>query len=216
MLEVIEVREGNFEFSDIFSYEDRKRNVLYKQLYQLSIAIGIILFIVTIVMVDSTFIKFFLAFFSLALIGVPGYMIFEIIQKMTDDIVGFVIIFDEAKTLEHIHVRRWLKGKLDGYTEEEIRFNQAIGFQALMDDEGEFIVEIIVDANFPGTSVFKTYDLSSLAEFILLFQKIAPDMDKWYYKTMDGKEWENEIKVELNNEIETSRIPWLIRKYYGF
>ena len=22
--------------------------------------------------------------------------------------------------------------------------------------------------------------------------------------------------IELNNEIETSRIPWLIRKYYGF
>lgn len=216
MLEVIEVREGNFEITDIFSYEDRKRNILYKQLHQASIAIAIVFLILTIIFVNSIFLQIFLIIISLALMGVSGYMIFTIIQNLTEDIVGFVIIFDEDKTLQHIHVRRWIRGQLDGFIEEEVRFNQAIGFQALMDDEGEFVVEIIVDPDFPGTSVFKTYDLSSLAEFIHLFQKIAPEMDKWYYKTIDGEPWEKEIKVELNNEIETSRIPWLIRKYYGF
>ena len=100
--------------------------------------------------------------------------------------------------------------------EEEIRFNQAIGFQVLFTDEGDLIIEIIVDPNFPGTSIFRTYDFGTLAELILLFQKVRPEKDKWYYKLADGNDWDSEYKSELNYEIQIARVPWQIRKYYGF
>ena len=67
-----------------------------------------------------------------------------------------------------------------------------------------------------GTGPAKTYDMTTLAEFILLFQKVLPDMDKWYYKSVEGEEWSSELKIELNQEMQLARVPWLIRKYYGF
>ncbi|MFV2016129.1 MAG: hypothetical protein ACC656_11910 [Candidatus Heimdallarchaeota archaeon] len=113
-------------------------------------------------------------------------------------------------------MRRWLKGKYSDFSEEEIRFNQAIGFQALLDENGDILVEVIVDPDFPGFPIFRTYDLATLAEFILLFQKTLPEMDKWYYKSANGEEWSSELKIELNQEMQLARVPWLIRKYYGF
>ncbi|OLS20127.1 MAG: hypothetical protein HeimC2_38720 [Candidatus Heimdallarchaeota archaeon LC_2] len=216
MLEVIEVREGNFEITDLFAYEDRKRIILYRQLLQGSGFILVILLLLVFLMIKLIILKILFIIVLFVMIGGSGYIIYRFSQQLTEDIIGFVIIFNEAKILQTIRVRRWIKGELDGFIEEEIRFNQAIGFQVILDDEGIFLVEIIVDPDFPGTSVFKTYDISTLVEFILLFQKIAPNMDKWFYKTIEGENWSNELEVELNNEIETSRIPWLIRKYYGF
>lgn len=216
MLEVVEVRDGNFEISDLYKDQDRKQIIFYKQML---IGASIFLFLLSLMatrLTDNFLLALFAILTFIALIGTSSYYAYQFHIQLTEEINGFVLIFNSIQQVSSLRVRRWLKGKFSDFSEEEIRFNQAIGFQAILDENGDILVEVIVDPNFPGSPIFKTYDIATLAEFIHLFQKVMPDMDKWYYKTSDGEEWESELKIELNQEMQLARVPWLIRKYYGF
>ncbi|MCE7737725.1 MAG: hypothetical protein GPJ54_22730 [Candidatus Heimdallarchaeota archaeon] len=216
MLEVAEVRDGNFEISDLFTDQDRKQIIFYKQLLQAFSIFLLILALIIIGQLDSLLIQILITLLFLSIIGGVVYFAIQFHLQLTEEINGFVLIYDDNLQVNTLRVRRWLKGKYSDFSEEEIRFNQAIGFQALLNENGDIQVEVIVDPNFPGSPIFKTYDFATLAEFILLFQKAMPKLDKWYYKAEDGNEWSSELTIELNQELQLARVPWLIRKYYGF
>lgn len=216
MLEVVEVRDGNFEISDLFTDQDRKQIIFYKQLLQGATGFLVILAFIVIIQSESLLIRVLIIVVFIGLIGSSAYFAIQFHIQLTEEINGFVLIYDDNLQVSTLRVRRWLKGKYSDFSEEEIRFNQAIGFQALLNENGDIQVEVIVDPNFPGSPIFKTYDVATLAEFILLFQKAMPEMDRWYYKSEDGDEWSTELTNELNQEMQLARVPWLIRKYYGF
>ncbi|MHA2028639.1 MAG: hypothetical protein ACW99A_06550 [Candidatus Kariarchaeaceae archaeon] len=216
MLEVIEVRDGNFEISDLFADQDRKQIIFYKQLLQGGAALLLILFLLIVRLANSPFLIIFVVLSFVTLIGISFYFVYKLYISLTEDISGFVLIFNSEKEVNAMRVRKWTKGKFHDYIEEEIRFNQAIGFQAIIDEDGDILIEIIVDPDYPGEAIFKTYDIATVAELILLFQKAMPKLDKWFYKTSNKDEWSSELKIELNQEIQLARVPWLIRKYYGF
>ena len=173
MLVVTELRIGSYEISDQFISEDRDRFIQYRLGNKIIMVVSIFLILSQFILLLSEF--RWISIIAL-LFGVTGLLISIRIETMIKNnlrqtISGFVIGFNEERRLTDLHVREWKENANDEYFEKSVRFNQAIGFQAILDNEGLIKIEIIVDPDFPGTPIFQSYDFFTLAELLLLFQK---------------------------------------------
>lgn len=221
MLDVLEVRNGTFELGDRFLNEDRNRTYFLISLSRFGLAGGTASIFFTLflrnVVTNIVSLSLAMTIIVIAMLSIILGLIgsYTLRFSLGDELNGLTIQFNEQQQLATIHTRTWVKSTKDEFIEQDVRFNQSIGFQAVLMEEGDIFIEIIVDPNFPGTTIFRTYDLRTLAEFILTFQKILPEMDKWYYKQEDGSDWTIDLKSELNDEIKDARVPITIRGYYG-
>ncbi|MHA2250396.1 MAG: hypothetical protein ACXAD7_08535 [Candidatus Kariarchaeaceae archaeon] len=216
MLEVTELRIGSYEISDQFLNEDRDRFVQYRLGNKIIMGISIFLILSQFILLLGEFrwISIIALFFGVIGIIISLKIEMMIRHNLRQHLSGFVIEFDEERRLKDLHVREWKENSNDEYIEKSVRFNQAIGFQAILDDEGLINIEIIVDPDFPGTTIFQSYDFFTLAELLLLFQKTLPNKDKWFYKTIDGESWPEGYKQEFNEEVLVARTPWIIHDFF--
>ena len=215
MIDVLIPQKGVFEISDQEMTSIRDSNILKYKKILASILLFSFSFLISITL--GLLIIFWLYFLTLISVG-SVYLLFYRLQALKEDLnpaVGsFILIFDKNKKLINFRVRKWMKNSKDSFTEEEIRFNQSIGFKVIWKLDGLLELEIIVDPEFPGSLIFTTYDFYSLAEIIVLFQLCIPELDNWHYRIEDGAEWPLNQKKELNEDILATRVPWNVREYF--
>lgn len=210
MLAVTNVRSGTYEIGDQYRMEDRNRFHQYRLGNRFILFLsGLLVFTQTLNVID----KFRIAFLAFIFFGLAGgYISLRLEQtiksNLKEDISDFIIDLDDNKEVLSLRVRSWLPNSVNTYIEKEVRFNQAVGFQAILEDNGTITVEIIVDPDFPGTPIFRSYDFHAIAELVILFQKVFSDLDKWFYKTITGEQWPTEHKTEFNEEMLVAKIPW--------
>ena len=111
MLEVVEVRDGNFEISDLFTDQDRKQIIFYKQLLQGATGFLVILAFIVFLQFDSLLVRVLIIVVFIALIGSSAYFAIQFYLQLTEEINGFVLIYDDNLQVSTLRVRRWLKGK---------------------------------------------------------------------------------------------------------
>lgn len=214
-MEILEVRQGQYEISDYFCNEDRNRTKLIQNAIRFMIPISIFLAFLSI-RISSLWLRILMIILFIAVSGGLIYLMYLFKDKLPPLLNGFVVDFTPEKKVNSIRVREWLLGSNNEFQERDVRFNQAIGFLARIDENGDIWAEIIVDPEFPGTPIFHTYDMQSLAELNHLFQEILPDLDRWVYRNWKNEDWYPELKDDLNEAIQNTRVPWQIRKYFDF
>ncbi|MHA2401788.1 MAG: hypothetical protein ACXADH_02260 [Candidatus Kariarchaeaceae archaeon] len=217
MLSVTNIKRGSYEVGDQYRTEDRNR------FHQYRLGNRFILFLSALLVLTQTLNvidKYRLAFLAFIFFGLTGmYLSLRLEQKiklnLKEDLSGFVIDLGENKEVISLRVRKWLANSVNTHVEHEVRFNQAIGFQAILEDNGLVVVEIIVDPEFPGTKIFRSYDLHAIAELVVLFQKVFPELDKWFYKTTTGEVWHSEHKEEFDEEMLIAKVPWEFHDFFA-
>ncbi len=217
MLIVTELRIGTYEITDQYRSEDRDRYVKYRLGNWIFMGISTLIIISQLRPFFENFdlIPIFVILFGISGIGITLKLEMQIRDYLKEEITGVILGFDDEKALKSIIVRKWRENSNSEFTEQNIRFNQAIGFQVILEESGLITVEIIVDPEFPGTSIFQSYDFYTISEFVVLFQKGLPELDKWFYKTIIGEDWPNEYKKELTEDILVARVPWEIQKFFS-
>ena len=218
MLSVTNFKRGTYEVGDQYRTEDRNRFHQYRLGNRFILFLSGLLIITQTINVIDKFRLAFLAFIFFGLVGM--YLSLKLEQKiklnLKEDLSGFVIDLGENKEVQSLRARKWLSNSVNTYVEREVRFNQAIGFQAILEDNGMVAVEIIVDPDFPGTPIFRSYDFHAIAELVVLFQKIFPGLDKWFYKTTTGEVWDSKYKAELNEELLIAKVPWEFHDFFAY
>lgn len=215
MLNVIILQEGVFEISDADLVGIRYRN--FQRLNFLRTMMYVLIVTALILLVLSLVSSLFFIL-GLPVIGIGIYFAFtpqDLLKESLDLKIGQVLLqYDKDKNLSDLRVRKWARAATDQYTEEKIRHNQAIGFRVKWDEEGLYTIELIVDRDFAGTPIFHTYDFQSIAECVVFFEVAMPGMTTWQYQLVDGSDWPQKEKDELNEEIQLARVPWQVRDFF--
>lgn len=216
MLDIFSLREGEFEIVDLDYTESRARLIRIFSLIKFGLGVDIVILIFAILFAYSigTFSGWFILLIPIlfAVVLLPSYR--NIAEQLPSKVASLILQYNPSKELLSMLVRYWLKGKNDEFLEKHVRFNQAIGFKAIWFNDGLVKVDLLVDPNFPGTLIFETYDFFSLAELVILFEQALSKLDRWYYELEDGSEWSPDAKREINEEIQSAKIPWQIRDYF--
>ncbi len=207
LLIVNETRNKELEFTDYM--RNNSRSTLFK-MYQitnkaLKLSILSILFsLYFVILLD----QYFLMIFYLILIPLYFYRK-KFRSELTEDLMGFVITFDDNNKVRTFRTLTWIDGSQSEFLEDEIRFNQAIGFKVVSDENGIFQLAIIVDENYPGDVIFETMDIAVLAELKHSLNIIFPDKNVWFN---DG--WLEDDEIDFEEELTHSKVPILLRKYF--
>jgi len=216
MLDAYEIRKNKFEIVDSAFIELRSKKMLYYRLVRFVLILLIILISTFIVLSIST-----LNLLWLLTTIIPGAFVvyfYRSLQRLklslSPQISSIILEFSKEKQIELFRIRRWQQTKMDEYLEEDVRYNQAVGFRVTWFDDGFLELEIIVDENFPGQVIFQTYDFLVIAELYKLFELVTPDLDRWVYQLEDGSVWPEEAKGEIDTEQLTVKIPWILREYF--
>jgi hypothetical protein len=216
VLDVYSLRHGDFEIVDLDIIDERTKKVRIFRLIRFGIIISVIIFLFAILFALGSDVSYawviILLPVLLAIVLIPSY--FKAKSILPEQVMGLLLGFNINNEPEKMRVQKWQIGSINEFVEEEVRYNQAIGFKAIWKDNGEIIIEIVVDPNYPGMTVFETLTFHTLAEFIVTMQMCMPDHDKWYYQLEDNSDWPLSAKNDINQEILTARVPWQIRDYF--
>ncbi len=202
MLDIIKLRNNKFEITDIEWVNYRKK------LYYAKYYLNIIFYIVPILLIFPLF------YHKTVLLQILVIILLELIvyyqkqrvdKKLPVELYGFIVELFGMKLID-FKTLYWEKGEFTVYTEHNVRYNQAIGFRVIYHDDGLFVVEIIADISYPGSEIFKTYSMDSVAELVRVFEIIFSDKNLWFYVYEDGEEWSNEDHEEFNLLVSKSRI----------
>ncbi|MHA2502853.1 MAG: hypothetical protein ACXAE3_08290 [Candidatus Kariarchaeaceae archaeon] len=216
MLDSYELKQGSFEIVDSQMVEIRSKRILYYRLLRFLLvllavaAISLILIAIATSKAIWLVILLFPIFFTVFAISNMRRLSAELLPQIS----GILLDYDQNRQLTQFRVRRWLPNQMDTYSEEVIRHNQAVGFRVRWFDSGFLEVEIIVDREFPGTTIFQTFDFFVIAELHVFFARALPKHDLWHYVYEEGEEWDDDHREELKQEILTARVPWNIREYF--
>ena len=216
MLDSYELKQGSFEIVDSQMVEIRSKRILYFRLIRfllISLAVTSVT-LISLIIITTDLIWFALLMFAAFFAVLAFRNLNRLTSQLTPQISGILLDYDQHKELQRFRVRRWMANKLDTYTEEEIRHNQAIGFRVRWFDSGYIEVEIIVDPEFPGTIIFQTFDFFVIAELFVFFAKAIPSHNTWVYVLEDDVPWDETNLVDLQDDIATARVPWNIREYF--
>ena len=215
MLEINERRTGVLEFSDLGISTERMKKVSLKNLSEKLLIMQIVVLISYIILLILEILENLpIVFLFFVFLLILWYIRYRLMHELGESLQGFVIIIDEKKEVSSLSRWIWTTGSFDNYYQEDVRFNQSVGFKASMDDNGLIEIEVIVDENYPGDVIFQTYNLETVAELVHSMGIVFPDKQQWYYKTINGDQWLEDDMIELDEELARSKVPILLRDYY--
>lgn len=217
MINLIETKNGVFEITDSFRDDERNQNYFLRSLSLLFSILSILLVGFLIVSLISEFTFLILAFliFTCLLFLLSSYLIYYFQLKLNISISGFVFYINRERDIKEMYVRTWSKGHNNQFSEKIIRYNQAIGFKIILLENEDILIDIIVDENFPGNTIFISNDQYTVSEIVKLLAIILPKAKKWYYEFEDGSVWDEDMIKEIVQDISTARAPYIIRDLYN-
>jgi len=217
VINLIETKNGVFEITDSFRDDERNQNYFLRSLSLLFSILSILLVGFLIVSLISEFTFLILAFliFTCLLFLLSSYLIYYFQLKLNISISGFVFYINRERDIKEMYVRTWSKGHNNQFSEKIIRYNQAIGFKIILLENEDILIDIIVDENFPGNTIFISNDQYTVSEIVKLLAIILPKAKKWYYEFEDGSVWDEDMIKEIVQDISTARAPYIIRDLYN-
>jgi len=200
-----------------FRDDERNQNYFLRSLSLLFSILSILLVGFLIVSLISEFTFLILAFliFTCLLFLLSSYLIYYFQLKLNISISGFVFYINRERDIKEMYVRTWSKGHNNQFSEKIIRYNQAIGFKIILLENEDILIDIIVDENFPGNTIFISNDQYTVSEIVKLLAIILPKAKKWYYEFEDGSVWDEDMIKEIVQDISTARAPYIIRDLYN-
>ncbi|MCY3415029.1 MAG: hypothetical protein INQ03_25485 [Candidatus Heimdallarchaeota archaeon] len=206
MLEIQEPRRGVLEFKDSYIRKSRQRRAFLISLLKY-------LFIITlIVLVIGIFVSFPLPVILLLVLGLLLFPVLyvKVRQSLIEEIQGFQISIDNNRVVTNMKVQTWIRYSASTYILDDVRYNQTVGFTAIMGNNGIIELVIIVDRNYPGEVIYRTSSVETLMELRKCFSLIFPDKTEWY---TEGEWMEEELEL-MEEEMSYQQIPLILREYY--
>lgn len=214
MLEILSIKSGNFEINDPDKSDERFLN------YWLSRILSIVEIILVLAFIYFIYLDIRQGGFWLIIVTILLFIAIILNIRITynyfllldEEIYGVILQFDENRKLISLTVRRWQNYYLNDFVDTDVRFNQAVGYK-IIELEDEYEIQIIVDANFPGIAIFRTYDLYVVAEFVLMMREINPNQKELYFENLKGDTWSEESLEQFDKEFQVAKVPWSIKRY---
>ncbi|MDH5403149.1 MAG: hypothetical protein OEZ01_02045 [Candidatus Heimdallarchaeota archaeon] len=209
MLLITQLKSNEFEIQDEFTVITRERDVLLTKIFKSLIGLFSFSFIFLLYYIFVNF-KLGNLFFMIINLILIQYLIKihnRVKNSLSNDIGSIIILFDKKKNLINFKIRKWIQGNSNLYTEEDIRFNQSVGFRVEINRDEYFDIKIIVDASHQGVNVISVQDLYTVAEFKLLFEKISTQFREWILVDENSTVWDEEYLSYYEECLEIAELP---------